>query len=414
MSVANNFFKTPFGGSQGAPDTFSSGGGSLMGLNNHGSLMNNMGSGFEGPPREANGAFTPGRSFSLGGPAMNNPTHGQSPIASRSRNNRSVSPRARLLQVGATGPTNPFKNPNDSSASQPNLGVYACPIVTQTLKNFEALSLQAGLDPVSHVLAMKQAEVFGENNRHLGQAIMHGQIMMEVTKLQSQVASLAEQLATVTQIVKDLASAPASNTIEPNTTNHSDGEGQWDASPQLLDVMNLLALKLMASPQLSAYTTIKNQAEGALPNSLFNLTIGRQPAGFLERHLSAVHQGVKEASAAKRYYSAIKEVAKHTREKVHVVTGEEVEFTVLTIRSMVQKVSVRCGTVGSNPHVDVVWAATDSLTRAQIAYLRCEAARVLITGGKGSQSIWACVDRKLSSMHLRNNEAYAIARLPVF
>ncbi|EGG04744.1 uncharacterized protein MELLADRAFT_88474 [Melampsora larici-populina 98AG31] len=179
----------------------------------------------------------------------------------------------------------------------------------------------------------------------------------------------------------------------------------------------------MLVPSSFAYTAIKNRAEGTLPNSLFNvikLTVAKESTSFQAKHLPAVHQGVEEASQTRRYYSAIKECAKHAREKVHIKqllegihdqkTGEEVAEAVPTIRSMVQRIAVRCGTVGLNLHIDAVYAATDSLTRARIAYLRCEAARIVITGGKGSQSIWACVDKQLSFMRLRkDDDAYAIA-----
>ncbi|EGG04743.1 uncharacterized protein MELLADRAFT_64547 [Melampsora larici-populina 98AG31] len=170
----NNFFDTPFGGSQGPPTGSS---GSLFGLNNHGGLMNNLGPGFEGPPRERNDSLTPSQTFSLGGPAMNDTSFGQTSNSSRSRNDRSVSPRGRPPQgtslrpnhqpsltsqtgrVGASGPTDPLGLRNDQTTSQPDLGVYACTLATQTLKNFEAMSLQAGLDPASHKVAMIQAEL---------------------------------------------------------------------------------------------------------------------------------------------------------------------------------------------------------------------------------------------------------------
>ncbi|EGF99723.1 uncharacterized protein MELLADRAFT_68403 [Melampsora larici-populina 98AG31] len=90
-------------------------------------------------------------------------------------------------------------------------------------------------------------------------------------------------------------------------------------------------------------------------------------------------------------------------------TGEAVEQAVPTIRSLMQRLSVRCATVGTNCHVDAVWAATDLPTRAQIAYLRREAARIVLKGGKGSESIWACVDKQLSTLRLRNDELYTVA-----
>ncbi|EGF97083.1 uncharacterized protein MELLADRAFT_88123 [Melampsora larici-populina 98AG31] len=474
-------FEAPFGASQGTSDGPHSSGATLFGLNNHGALMNPIGlqirhdflrsisltlplagSAFEDAPRGREDTFAR-RSFSHGGAGMNDALDGRpSSVYRGQQRDRSASPRARTTQTsgtrsdhrgsfqlhsnrgGAYGPAADIDGRPDQIENQTDPGRYAYPLTGQNLQSFESMSEKVGLDTAGHAFALMQAELISDNNRHLGQAVMQGQIMMEVSHLRGQlaqmtdqlasvsnlhgqIANMTEQLATVAQIVEALASAPpqppaqAPSSMESTVVATSVVDAPWEPSPQLLDVMNPLALSLMNSPQLFSYTALKNKREGILPHSLFNvmkLTIAKESAAFIARNLPPVHQGVEEASAAKRYHSAIKDCGKHAREKVHIVLltgihdpkmGEEVDEPVPHIKSMVQQVAQRCGTVGVKCHMDTVWAATDLLTRARIAYLRREAARIVLKGGKGSQSIWACVDKQLSKMRLRDDERYSIA-----
>ncbi|EGF99724.1 uncharacterized protein MELLADRAFT_94157 [Melampsora larici-populina 98AG31] len=418
--MQGNFFESPFGPSQGAGDGTSGNGLSLFGLNNHSALMNGRASAFEDPPRGTSDANASRRSSNLGGANFHDVNTSLAFSAGRARNNRSVSPRGRSNTMSTDHRGSINSQPGSLGLGQGNgfeghtqsdSVTYTCALPAQTLKVFEAWSKDAGLDMVWHEHAKQQAEIFGDANRHIAQAIAQARIMMEVSALHTQISTLTEHIATMSQIVKVLAEAPASVPNKRTSTPTSDDEGEWAASPQLLDVMNPLALRLLMSPALDAYTALKNKQEGIIPTSLFNgikLTIAKESAAFTAKHLPAVHQGVEEASAAKKYCSAIKDSAKHAREKLHNVIltgihdpkmGEEVEIAVPNIRSLVQKVAIRCGTASPTALVDAVWGVTDLPTRARIAYL----------GGRGSESIWACVDKQLSRLRLRNDDAYAVA-----
>ncbi|EGG11188.1 uncharacterized protein MELLADRAFT_92349 [Melampsora larici-populina 98AG31] len=376
-------------------DALPSGGISLFGLNNHGSLRNGLGSGFEDSGRGCQDLHSDRRSFSQGGAV--NPGTSESRFGTASR---SFAPRGSVLSLngglGTTGQLNDLEGFNRHLDPPTDNGVYANPLPAATLSKFEAMAKVAGLDSASQVFAMQHAEVFGKTNRHLSQAVKQGQILMEVSNLRSQVANLTEQIAAVTELVEALVNAPSAAAIEPATSDTSSQDASaWSASPQLL---------------LSAYTALKNPLEGCLQHSLFNvirLTIAKEGLGFTSKHLPAQHQGVEEASATKRYYSAIKDSAKHAREKVHIVvcvfvvcllvyqinqsnvflqvlvgihdpkTGEAVDLAVPNIRSLVQR--------------------------------RREAARIVLKGGKGSESIWGCVYKQLANLRLRNDEKYTIA-----
>ncbi|EGG06456.1 uncharacterized protein MELLADRAFT_63417 [Melampsora larici-populina 98AG31] len=69
-------------------------------------------------------------------------------------------------------------------------------------------------------------------------------------------------------------------------------------------------------------------------------------------------------------------------------------------------VATQCKTVGKHPDTeslwkhpdtDSLWNAIDITTHARIAYLRREAARFMRVG-KGSSSIWACIDCQLADL----------------
>ncbi|EGG09223.1 uncharacterized protein MELLADRAFT_104476 [Melampsora larici-populina 98AG31] len=192
-------------------------------------------------------------------------------------------------------------------------------------------------------------------------------------------------------------------------------------------LINPLALKLLFSPTIQSYTALENALEGYLPDSLFNTikkTVAKEGAVFAAEHLPRQICGVEEAPDTQCYASALKKAGKQAREKLHNVVGSlplshlscwgSVKLTtraalVPHIKGMVQRVAVRCGVAGEKVGVEVVWAATDRPTRARIAYLRREAARLVLKGGRGSESIWAVVDRKLSELRSKGNDDYTTA-----
>ncbi|KAH9813499.1 hypothetical protein DFH28DRAFT_864668, partial [Melampsora americana] len=332
------------------------------------------------------------------------------------RNDRSSSPRPRNAGGSQGNDRRGYlRRTRDGLTANPSadvVGLYACPLPSQSLLTFEAMSDEAGLDPECHGIAMAQAQVYGENNRYLAQAVTQGRLLMEISNLQQQVKELATNLEAVTQLVQTIPASPQSQR-PTSTAQQSVGvarnEEPWSASKKLLAIMNPLALKLLDSPQLQAYTALLNEEEGYLPQSLFNtikLTIAKEGVEFTSQHLPEQHQGVDEASGTTKYYSAIKECGKRAREKVHNVLlagihvpkkGEKVGVPVPHLMEIVRRVRIQCGTVGANCLARVVWEATDLPTRARIAYL---------VSKKGSESIWANVDEKLSQLRLTRNEDY--------
>lgn len=98
--------------------------------------------------------------------------------------------------------------------------------------------------------------MIGNTNRHLAQAIGQARILMQVSVLQTQVATLTEHIATVTQIVQALADAPAPVAINPTGSPDSDDEGDWSASPQLLVRFHIHGLDLYGNtdPVISTRT----------------------------------------------------------------------------------------------------------------------------------------------------------------
>ncbi|KAH9807093.1 hypothetical protein DFH28DRAFT_1153447 [Melampsora americana] len=423
---------------------------SLQALNNHGGNQNSNGAQQLGPQ-------SPSANLSLHGfnnhRALRNPVaferngRGDSDHNLIRRNERSSSPRPRNTggfrttdsrgyggRDGAPNPT-PHHQSRDAifdNRSGEELSLYASPLSSQSLLTFEAMSDEAGLDPECHAIAMAQAQVYGDNNRYLAQAITHGRLLMAISDLHQQVKELATDVAALTQIVQAMPASPQSQ--RPNSTasqstsvaRDPNKDEPWTASKKLLSIMNPLALKLLDSPQLQAYTALSNEEEGFLPQSLFNtikLTIAKEGVEFTSQHLPEQHQGVEEASGTTKYYSAIKECGKRAREKIHNLLltgihvpkkGENVGVPVPHLMELVRRVRIQCGTVGANCLARVVWDATDLPTRARIAYLRREAARIILKGKKGSESIWANVDEKLSQLRLLRNEDYVTTLPPSF
>ncbi|EGG02578.1 uncharacterized protein MELLADRAFT_110045 [Melampsora larici-populina 98AG31] len=219
------------------------------------------------------------------------------------------------------------------------------------------MAKHAGLDAVALGFAMMHVEVFGKTNRYLAHTIMQGRMQKEVTNLRSQIATLTESAATLTGMVQALANAPQSARNERFGSPSSNDKTGWSASPALVvccqflsvtvkwksetfytfqPVMNTIALEVVMSPALSAYTAIQNKVEGVLPNLLFNgikLKVAQRGVGFTSKHLPAQHEGVNDVFATRKYYSAIKYCGKHAREKLHIM------------------VATQCGTVGTNCHI---------------------------------------------------------------
>ncbi|EGG00629.1 uncharacterized protein MELLADRAFT_93136 [Melampsora larici-populina 98AG31] len=377
------------------------------------------------------------RGFNQRTPMASDPARSLAPNSGRRRDDRSLSPpglpsggswkdRQRTSAHPQEAP--PTASSDGRGGTETLASLYRCPMSAPTADVFRSLADQCALDGDFRAYAMAQAEVFGETNRHLAVATTQSLLLKEVSILNGKIDALTNGLEALTTVVRDLGSTPAQvppqqATAQPSATitNHPNPVIKWVASAELVDILNPLALKIMFSPQVTAYTAIENKQEGYLPHSLFNTIkqkVGKEGAVFAAKHLPPKHQGVESATDSANYTTAIRNAGKHAREKVHNVllvgihdakTREEVDIPVPSFKNLVQRMALRCDTAGDNVQVEDVWRATDNLTRARLAYLRREAARLVLKGGKGSESIWAVIDKQLAKLRLANNNAYETA-----
>ncbi|KAH9807698.1 hypothetical protein DFH28DRAFT_1003006, partial [Melampsora americana] len=317
---------------------------------------------------------------------------------------------------------------NDDEAD--GAAIFLSPLPVPTMLTFQAMATQCCLEGPFQTFAMGQAEVFGENNRHLAQVTSISKLLMEVARVNGKIDTLTDRLATIARAIDVLALPPAlpraltaggSPGLEPGWPSTPTPKKKWSASEKLIGLINPLALKLLFSPLLESYTSVGNGPEGVLPNSLFNSIkrkVNREGPAFTAEHLPPQTLGVEEAADSQALASTIRDAGKHAREKLHNVlligihdqkTKENVDCAVPGIKSMVQRLAVKCGLASVNAEVEAVWATTDLPTRARLAYLRREAARLVIKGGKGCESIWAVVDKRLAEVRMKKDEAYTTA-----
>ncbi|KAH9811552.1 hypothetical protein DFH28DRAFT_1084842 [Melampsora americana] len=317
-------------------------------------------------------------------------------------------PRECRDSADATHPRGAWSNDNEANGG----AIFSSPLPVPTLLTFQAMATQCCLEGPFQTFAMGQAEVFGDNNRHLAQVTSISKLLMEVARL--------TRLALPPTLPR-ASTAGASPGLEPGYPSTPTPKKKWSASEKLIGLINPLALKLLFSPLLESYTSVGNGPEGVLPNSLFNSIkrkVNREGPAFTAEHLPPQTLGVEEAANSQALASTIRDAGKHAREKLHNVlligihdqkTKENVDCAVPGIKSMVQRVAVKCGLASVNAEVEAIWATTDLPTRARLAYLRREAARLVIKGGKGCESIWAVVDKRLAEVRMKKDEAYTTA-----
>ncbi|KAH9817618.1 hypothetical protein DFH28DRAFT_962481 [Melampsora americana] len=308
--------------------------------------------------------------------------------------------------------------------------IFSSPLPVPTMLTFQAMATECCLEGPFQTFAMGQAEVFGKNNCHLAQVTSISKLLMEVARVNGKIDTLTDQLATIARAVNGLAlpsalpraaTAGALSGLEPGCPSTPTPKKKWSASEKLIGLINPLALKLLFSPLLEAYTSVGNGPEGVLPNLLFNnikRKVNKEGPAFTAEHLPPQILGVEEAADSQALASTIRDAGKHAREKLHNVlligihdpkTKENVDCAVPGIKSMIQRVAVKCGLASVNTEVEALWATTDLPTRARLAYLRREAARLVIKGGKGCESIWAVVDKRLAEVRMKKDEAYTTA-----
>ncbi|KAH9811015.1 hypothetical protein DFH28DRAFT_901488, partial [Melampsora americana] len=307
--------------------------------------------------------------------------------------------------------------------------MYTCPLPALTMITFQSMAKQCGLEGKYCGFAKAQAEVYGENNRHLAQATAQALFLKELSWVNGKIDTLTKSLGNVTCVVIELTtSRPQSNLVlRPETAVASNSHSrikEWTPSSTLIDMITPLALKLVFLPLIHSYTAIKNKPEGYLADSLFN-TIKQKGPVFASLHLSPLYGGVEFLADAQSYASVIRDAGKKAREKLHNTlltgicnskTGKRVNISVPSIKNLMQRVAVQCGTARKKAVVEAVWIATNLPTQSQIAYLlsdrglcRREAARLVMKGGKGCESIWAVVDNQVSLMRQLKDQDYETA-----
>ncbi|EGF99425.1 uncharacterized protein MELLADRAFT_68633 [Melampsora larici-populina 98AG31] len=291
---------------------------------------------------------------------------------------------------------------------------------------FDALANHCGLDDTHRHFALSHSEIYGENNRHIAGAMFHSMLLMEISRLNSKVDLLANQIATGSTIAPAPAPTPAPGAQEGQdvvTSSAADDttHKKWKASRKLVGLINPMALKFLWSAELEAYTAISNEREGYHPKSLFNMikkTLAGETAAFKAQHLPPQRKGVEHAADTTAYASALRDAGKQGREKLHNVllvgihdpkSKEIVGTPVPSIKDMVKRVSIRCGVADTSAEEEAVWKATNHETRARVAYMRREAARVICKGHKGNESVWANIDHQLSILRSKRDENYAAA-----
>ncbi|EGG10964.1 uncharacterized protein MELLADRAFT_92365 [Melampsora larici-populina 98AG31] len=359
----------------------------------------------------------------------------------RGRDHRSVSPSRRgsfcredsscqslgHIATGHGGGRHQSQRPDDRTDDLPL--VFAEPLVGESLIVFNAMADHYGLDDKHRTFALAHAEVFGENSQHFAGATFQSMLLMEISRLHNKIDTLANRLATGTSgasapgpiAAQEQGAGEEQQVALPASNPTEMAYGNWKSSPKLVGLINPMALKFLWSPLLEAYTAVSNKAEGYLPNSLFNMikkTVAKETIAFKAQYLPANRQGVEHATDTQSYATALRDAGKHGREKLHNVllsgihdakSKEVVGTPVPCIKKLVKKVAVRCGTVGEEADLEAVWAATDQATRARIAYMRREAARIIVKGPKGSESVWANIDTQLALLRARRDENYAAA-----
>ncbi|KAH9812513.1 hypothetical protein DFH28DRAFT_1223283 [Melampsora americana] len=420
----------------GAPRRTSVMGLSLSGFNNHSGLRNNQ--------QGLDAALPSGTSM-----------QGGDGFSARVRNNRSRSPERSITtpssQSERYGPRNGgLAGPTQRGDGLPNPdgtpfqmergvnGVYHRRFTPASQAVWEAMTTDAGLDHAHSQFGLIQAEVFGDNHRYMAQASVHARIVYDLSIIHDNLEALSDKLDRLTNNLdahieanRDAAVAPESllpridvmsdriarlsNQVEANTQSEAVADqtparvGPWQASTQLMDLLNPLVRRLLLSPTIQGYTARFDSAGVWLVNSLFNAakqTVNRQGPAWTAQHLPSNTNGVSDVAGTRLYYTTIKNICKHAREKMHNLlltgiwepkAGEVVDTSIPTLKDLLYQIAIRFGTAGDHNDPQSLWQATDDPTRARLAYLRREAVRIYQIG-RGSSSIWACADRQLDKL----------------
>ncbi|EGG08580.1 uncharacterized protein MELLADRAFT_84794 [Melampsora larici-populina 98AG31] len=303
---------------------------------------------------------------------------------------------------------------------------YSRPLAGSNLQAFQALCQDAGLD-IDHELT--------------------AQNLAQLSNMESKVDSLTLEVANLKDTVEEALTTATNHPEEAtNRTNNAPVVSQavWVASKELNQLIVGKAMEMITNPILEAYTAVDTGGRGRragkkiqgvwLPHSLFNTIkqhCNSQSPAWKADHLPPKNLGITDATATKLYHKAIRNHLKHVRERYHklLLTGideyhnsshgegdgaregegegegdgnsepregeGESRIVVPYIEDLMYLIAQKFDTVGKHANSASLWASTSGATRARLAYLRREAARIYQIG-RGSSSIWDAVDGQLN------------------
>ncbi|KAH9807225.1 hypothetical protein DFH28DRAFT_1089771 [Melampsora americana] len=368
---------------------------SLSGFNNHSGLRNNQRNGEGCSARVRNKrSRSPERSITT--PSSQSDRYGAQNAAFPGSSHRSQG----------------FPNPEGTPLPMERgvIGNYHRQFTPASQAVWEAMSTDAGLDHIYSQFGQGQAEVFGDNHRYMAQALVHARIVYDLSIMHDNLDSLSAKLDCLTNILdahieanRDSAVAPdsflnridvmsdrifrLSNQVEAHTQSEPVATpmptrvGPWEASTQLMDLLNPLVCRLLISPNIQGYTARFDSAGVWLVNSLFNTakqTVNQQGPAWTAQHLPANTNGVSNVAGTRLYYTTIRNICKHAQEKMHNMlltgiwepkAGEFIDAPIPTLKDLLYQIAMRFGTAGDHNDRQSLWQATDDPTRARLTYL---------------------------------------------
>ncbi|EGG01318.1 uncharacterized protein MELLADRAFT_92605 [Melampsora larici-populina 98AG31] len=186
----------------------------------------------------------------------------------------------------------------------------------------------------------------------------------------------------------------------------------WTCFTELRGAIITAAHRLIIKESLESYTALETPDRDWLAHSYFNCikTAVRQ-SGAVTQFLPLQVNGVSDVTATRTYNSEIKNVAKHVRERLHLLLltriydpkNPVIHGAVPNLKALVHRIAIKLGQNGDHSDINTVWASTSELARCRFAYLRREAVRIYQVG-RGSSSIWAAVDRQLNELRARGHD----------
>ncbi|KAH9821905.1 hypothetical protein DFH28DRAFT_1217712 [Melampsora americana] len=259
------------------------------------------------------------------------------------------------------------------------------------------VNLTQGLDHAHSQFGLIQAEVFGDNHCYMAQALVHARIVYDLSIIHDNLEALSDKLDELTNNLDAHIEANRDAALTKWRLTHNPEAvadqipawvGPWQASTQLMDLLNPLVCRLLLSPTIQGYTARFDSTGVWLVNSLFNTakqTVNQQGPAWTAQHLpsntNGLLTGIWEPKA-----------------------GEVVDTSIPTLKDLLYQ-------QGITMTLNLCGKRTDDPTRARLAYLRREAVRIYQLG-RGSSLIWACANWQLDKLSGPDpNHAVAIYHL---